>query len=350
MFRVSGNKASLKLAEEMAASHGLPVPSNSSNKKTNGNVYHLVGAIFHVGSSSTCGHYIASIKPSKNASWKDFNDTNVKNSALINTSAVSEKTGVKKETKSKSGPGRPKKKDIDDGLNGKPAVEVKEKSTENKSCFSSSDAYVLVYVSEDYLDQYFCINDERKTPSPVDFATKEEVVQKTVGDVDRLSAKNGDIVSSLSDASQEHEIRERSKKSPSPNDLKNQQSKVSVNFDSTETSSNSSRSVKRNAETRQLEDMGTDLEVFVLKENEDFLEKNKKEAQDEIDGVKFLTEFVQQLENQDGYEGPHGYIPSKCFDNIPSLFFNIETYYFYSLHAINKLLIMKVGMKDLKKS
>ena len=278
----------------MAASHGLPVSANGKN--SSGNVYHLVGAIFHVGSSSTCGHYIASIKPSKNGDWKDFNDTSVKTSTLISTSTIE-----KPKTKPSKKPGKsklgPKPKEPSTTSNGKSSLEA----TENKSCFSSSDAYVLVYVSDDYLDQYFCVRKEETSANDLE---KTDVARESkVVNLDRLATKHPDATHYMD----EFELVE---KSPSPNDLQNPKMEMCSEADSEEVSSGCATTSKNSWESLVMEDMGLDLEEFVSSENEKFMEKNQKEIQDEKDGKKFLIEFVQQLENHDGLEGPHGYIPS----------------------------------------
>ena len=93
---------------------------------------------------------MASIKTSKKGPWKDFNDTKVKNSTLI-TSSTSNKSDPESSSTSGAKKSSAKVPKVNAANGPKHAA-----NTTGSPEFSSSDAYVLVYVADNYIDEYFC--------------------------------------------------------------------------------------------------------------------------------------------------------------------------------------------------
>ena len=82
--------------------------------------------------------------------WKDFNDSKVKNSTLI-TSSTSNKSDAESSSTSGAKKSSAKVPKVNTANRPKHAA-----NTTGSPEFSSSDAYVLVYVADNYIDEYFC--------------------------------------------------------------------------------------------------------------------------------------------------------------------------------------------------
>ncbi|XP_075249138.1 uncharacterized protein LOC142341789 isoform X3 [Convolutriloba macropyga] len=243
--------------------------------------YHLVGAIFHIGTSSTSGHYISSIKTSKNGPWIDFNDQEWKSSTQIPKLSKTDKSGAKTSSKMEpKGKGAPLKKVPK--INTKDGPRKVNSENANPLSFSSSEVYVLVYVAENYRDSYFRQN----------LSQSESLISCSSSTVDSAGQTNGFEFLLLN------------------GNLQTAESIVSEN-----TASVVSR-VPQMPVAREIEVLPVDLQEYVDLDiamyRQDIIEATAKVKDGEEEAKRekgFLAEFALMLPNSDPCQ-KHSYAPT----------------------------------------
>jgi ubiquitin carboxyl-terminal hydrolase 48 len=102
--------------------------TEQNDKASPNNIYHLGAILMHVGKTAYSGHYMAHIKDFETNKWFNYNDeviTEIKQNKLIGC--------------------------IDDEVNSNEKVKT-DKNDKKEVKFKTSNAYLLVYYSSDFLD------------------------------------------------------------------------------------------------------------------------------------------------------------------------------------------------------